>query len=419
MEGTIFKISRKQLIEIANELSDKIDKGLKENDQEIRCLPTYINPSSDNLSTEKVLVLDLGGTNFRAAVVQLNERGELDIIEQRKEELAEIMKRTSSPINREQFFKKLSEMIGELNIEGIKKIGYCFSYPCENYENGDAKLIEWTKGVTNTGMVGELVGKQLMEYLNRELSGAAFEEIKVINDTIAALYGGIKEKADAYIGLIVGTGTNMAAIYPASGVEKVPYSKGNIAINLESGNFSPNYATEADRMADSQSDHPGKQRFEKMISGMYLGKLLEYTYPYVNFGKDLDAEGLTLIMSYPDTHKKEIVKTAEWIYERSAKLVAASLVGFILNLSKSKAIKTVCLIAEGGLFWSNDSQEEGIRIFKSYKDIVEEELNALLKEPALKDKIGKDIKVTIKNIKNANLTGSAVAAISPAFKKEI
>ena len=64
-------------------------------------------------------------------------------------------------------------------------IGYCFSYPAESVPGGDAKLLRWTKGVDIKEMVGEFIGKPLLDYLN-ERNKIKFTGIKVVNDTIAS-----------------------------------------------------------------------------------------------------------------------------------------------------------------------------------------------------------------------------------------
>jgi hexokinase len=135
---------------------------------------------------------------------------------------------------------------------------------------------------------------------------------------------------------------------------------------------------------------------------MYLGEILKAAFPFDEFEKKFDAQKLTTIMGYPDIHKEKHVHVARWIYERSAKLVAASLAGLTLVLaSHDSSVKRIRLIAEGSLFWSED--RKGV----NYKDIVAAELRNLL------DNFGhKDITVDIDRMENANLIGSAIAALS-------
>ena len=82
---------------------------------------------------------------------------------------------------------------------------------------------------------------------------------------------------------------------------------------------------------------------------------------------------LTSIMNYPDIYKEVYVQVAEWIYGRSAQLVAASLTGLIMLLkSYNKEIRRICLVAEGSLFWSKSRKD------KNYNMIVMEKLRGTL-----------------------------------------
>ena len=84
---------------------------------------------------------------------------------------------------------------------------------------------------------------------------------------------------------------------------------------------------------------------------MYLGDILKAAFPLDEFENKFDAKKLTAIMNYPDIHKDVYVDVAHWIYNRSAQLVAASLLGLIQLLrSYNKDIQKICLVAEGSLF---------------------------------------------------------------------
>ena len=177
---------------------------------------------------------------------------------------------------------------------------------------------------------------------------------------------------------------------------------GLIPVNLESGNFHPPFLTAVDNTVDGISGNPGKQRFEKAVSGMYLGDILKATFPLEEFEEKFDAQKLTSIMNYPDIYKEVYVEVAQWIYSRSAQLVAASLTGLIMLLkSYNKNIRKICLVAEGSLFWSKNRKD------KNYNMIVMEKLRELFSLFGLED-----VEVDIKSMNNANLIGTGIAALS-------
>ena len=402
MEKNTFELSTGQLKEIAQSLQQKIETGLSKENAEVQCIPTFITPKAEAVEGE-ALVLDLGGTNYRVATVDFSA-GKPTIHPENgwKKDLS-VMK--SPGFTCENLFKEQADPISAIKRDSEMPIGYCFSYPAASLPNGDATLIRWTKGVNIKEMVGQPIGQPLMTYLN-ERSKMKFTDIKVINDTVASLFAGLTDNSyDAYIGLIVGTGTNMATFIPADKITKLDPKlnyQGLVPVNLESGNFHPPHLTEVDEVVDSNSAIKGAQRFEKAVSGMYLGEVLKAFFPEDEFEEKFDAQRLTTIMGYPDIHREKYVNAARWVYQRSAKLVASSLAGLVLVLvSQNDKIKNIRLVAEGSLFWSED------RKGPNYKDLVMSELDNLLKEFGLND-----VKVDVAQMANANLIGTAIAALS-------
>ncbi|MGE5395190.1 MAG: hexokinase family protein [Candidatus Saccharibacteria bacterium] len=395
-----FELSNEQLIEIAGNLKQKIETGLEHDGTEIKCLPTYIHPKKDGISGTAT-VFDLGGTNFRAAIVNIGEKPQIEGLEEK-----DITEMKAQQFTQKDLFNSQAEVIKQLDLPANSPIGYCFSYPARSLTNGDAELITWTKGVNIDEMVGKPIGVPLVEYLN-ENTGTNFYKIAVVNDTITSLFAGLLNPGyDAYVGLIVGTGTNMATFFPSEYIPKIKDLKGwagETPVNLESGNFNPPHLTAMDNEVDIQSDNTGFQRFEKAISGMYLGRVFRAAFPNDNIDENIDAAGLSRMMNHPEDYPEEYVETAFQIYERSAKLVAASLAGLVMNLSNAyPSVKRVQVLAEGSLFWSRVKVENA-----SYVDIVNATLIELLDDMGMGD-----AEVMISKIDNANLIGAAMAVLS-------
>ncbi len=409
MKKNIFDLSTEQLKEIAQTLKGRIAVGLEKKNEEILAIPTYINPRKD-IKDEKVLVLDLGGTNYRVAVVEF-KNGQPAI---HPENGYKIKLSAKAMRDKDTLFKEITDPIAQLDLTGVEYVGYCFSFPADSTLDGDAVLVRWTKGFDIPEMIGQPVGATLRDHLNKELKGKVnIKKINVINDTVASLFSGLTDtKAQAYIGLIVGTGTNMAAFFNAKNIKKIDpgYKQGGaVSVNLESGNFRPPYMSVVDEKIDRYSETRGAQRFEKAISGLYLGRILEYVFSCDEFEEGFDASRITYMLSYPDMFKDEYVEMAQKVYERSAKLVAASLAGLVQQMVEfDSSIKNVRLMADGSLFWSKDYKTNCVfHCFASYKDLVMEELHMLLKELGIKG-----VTVHVDEQANINLVGSAIAGLS-------
>jgi hexokinase len=402
MKKNDFKLKISQLKDVALNLEDKIENGLKNDNTEVKSIPTYIHPLSSGAEGQAV-VLDWGGTNYRAAVINFD--GGVATITPKKAGGKDLSATTTKGFTLENLLDKQTEFVNEIDLPAKAPIGYCFSYPADCLPNGDAELIKWTKGIDIKEMIGNPVGKPLLDKLN-STGKAEFTGIKVINDTVASLFAGLTDpNFDAYIGLIVGTGTNMAAFVNADKIPKIDSSlnwQGLTPVNLESGNFNPPHLTKYDELVDEKSDNKGSQRFEKTVSGLYIGQILREVFPKDGFDDQTDGKALTDIINAPDKNKKKHVKVAKAIYRRSAKLVAASLAGLIdLLAAHDKSIRKVRITAEGSLFWSEVSG------CKDYNKVVKNTLKDLLSEMG-----HKKVKVNIANIESANMIGSGIAALS-------
>jgi hexokinase len=389
-----FALTNQQLLDIANDLRLKIETGLEHDGQEIKCLPTYIHPNKEGISGTAT-VFDLGGTNFRAAVVSVGEETKITGMAEK-----DITEMKTDGFTQENLFDSQAQTINQLDLPSDSPIGYCFSYPAKSLTNGDAELITWTKGVNIAGMAGKPIGVPLVEYLNKN-TGSNFYKIAVVNDTITSLFAGLMNPGyDAYIGLIVGTGTNMATFFPSEYIPKIKDLKGwsgETPVNLESGNFNPPHLTSLDETVDAESDNKGFQRFEKAISGMYIGRVFRAAFPNDSIDENMDGVGLSRMMNNPGAYKPEYVETAFQIYERSAKLVAASIAGLVMNLNSAyPSLKKIQVLAEGSLFWSQVKINDA-----SYSGMVNNCLKQLLIEMGLGGK-----EVQISKIENANLIGA-------------
>ncbi len=401
MRNNIFELTTEELKAIANSLQGKIEEGLKKDGMEISDIPTHINPKKD-ITDGKVLVLDWGGTNFRAAVVEF-KGGKPTIIEGPRKKM--LSATTTAGFKRDDLFREMAATISELTTltDPETRVGYCFSYPAASRLNGDAILLRWTKGITISDMINEPVGERFLEYLNSYKGiNTKFTNIKVINDTVACLFAGLSETGfDSYMGLIVGTGTNMASLMRLDKIEKLNNKDaGLIPVNLESGNFQPPFLTVVDGLVDAMSNNKGQQRFEKAISGGYLGEIFKTVFMNEKIKYNFNGEDLSNMINKNEGQPEEQVYVAQCIYDRSAKLVAASLAGLVqVIVAQDPATKKICLAADGSVFWGKDKNNGTY-----YKDLVSTELQALL--PA-------GVTVTIiDEMTDPNLIGSAIAALS-------
>jgi len=117
----------------------------------------------------------------------------------------------------------------------------------------------------------------------------------ILNDTTGCLMSCAWKNPKCRIGLIIGTGTNACYLEEMDKIETIPEGgSDHMIVNTEWGAFGNQgeldfILTKWDREVDRLSVNPGKQIFEKMISGMYMGEVVRQVLV------DLYNEGLIFV----------------------------------------------------------------------------------------------------------------------------
>lgn len=360
-------------------------EGLEHPNKQIAALPTFLEKApSDNVG--ECLVLDCGGTNIRAARVRLKDDQSIEVV---AGPVKGAVPNSSPGTPAHVFLDRHVDLLEQLgDISGLP-LGYCFSYPSENSKSGDAKLLRWTKGLQFEGIVGEYVGDLLVEACRSR--SIEITKVNVLNDTVATLFANKLFEDTTHVGLIVGTGTNMATFALGRHLSKCedwPEDQW-MAVNLESGNLALPHLTEADRLVDESSSNPGKQTFEKAVSGMYLPQLLMKLCPEAR-----DVKSAESLVNWSQSGKDDRLSTvSRALLTRSARLVAAALAAVVDTVSAPDDRPRIQVSAEGSLFWGDPQ----------YKAEVNSTLRALF---------GDAIETSFQSTEHANLIGAARAVLS-------
>ena len=360
---------------ITDDFISEMKNGLEGKAGSLQMIPTWLGAEGKIKPNEPVVAIDAGGTNFRAVKMTFDNNLNLvtENLQQRK------MPAIDEELSNKEFFATLAAYLTSYK-DVSEKIGFCFSYAVEMFPNKDGKLLEWSKEVKAPEVIGRMVGENLLEAM-----GTPEKKILLMNDTVSTLLAGqaatAGRKFDTYIGFILGTGTNACYIEKNKNISKTADldPKGNMIINIESGNFSMMPRTDIDIAFDDTTKQPGRYTFEKMISGGYFGGLCttalkmaaaedvfssetrvkmknmdELTSVEVNnfvCGIDLPANTLTTVLLSKED-KEAAVEIINALITRAAKLTAASLAAVILKTGKGKsADKPVLMTIEGTTFY--------------------------------------------------------------------
>ncbi|XP_020757079.1 hexokinase HKDC1 isoform X1 [Odocoileus virginianus] len=278
----LFQLTQEQLVGIQNKMRVEFECGLKKDTHPlatVKMLPTYVCGMPDGTEKGKFLALDLGGTNFRVLLVKIRSgRRSVRMYNKIFAIPLEIMQGTG-----EELFDHIVQCIADfLDYMGLKgaqlPLGFTFSFPCRQTSIDKGTLIEWTKGFKATDCEGEDVVDMLREAIKRR-NEFDLDIVAVVNDTVGTMMTCGYEDRNCEVGLIAGTGSNMCYMEEMRNIELVEGDEGKMCINTEWGGFGDNgclddIQTQYDKEVDEGSLNPGKQRYEKMTSGMYLGEIV-------------------------------------------------------------------------------------------------------------------------------------------------
>jgi hexokinase len=266
---------------LATEMISEMEKGLQKDNCDIKMLPSFVCDLPTGQENGKFLALDLGGSNFRVLRFKVQD-GDVTLEASKKAKIPkQLMSKTSSGVDMFQFIADtVAQLPASLDDDGADvklPLGFTFSFPCQQYKLNAGTLLHWTKGFETSGVVGENVVTLLQNaFVTNNIN---VEVSALVNDTVGTLVAHVIEAPDTVLGVILGTGCNACYVEDINNVSKWadrPTDKSNVIINMEWGGFNsknvPGLYNKFDEIIDINEDF-GSQRFEKQISGRYLGEL--------------------------------------------------------------------------------------------------------------------------------------------------
>lgn len=361
--------------ELTRRFLEEMERGLAGAPSSVLMLPTYLSGEGAPARGKPIIVLDAGGTNFRAALVTMNPDGPC------VEDLRVFpMPGSQTAATWDQFIGAVADAVLPLTGRS-RQAGLCFSYTTEILPDRDGRVLSLSKQVRITGAAGKLLGRALTGALADR--GVPDLQVTVLNDGAATLLGGmtegIGERFDGRLSLIYGTGVNTCCQMPAARISRVTVPwEGGMLVNPESGGFRRVEQGDYDREVDQASDDPGRAPYEKMVASRYGGETILRTL------RGAAAEGLlspALSRRMAALDRLTLAETAaftarpygdsvlaaacvtgddrEAVYtvidrnvQRSANLVCANLAALLELTDAGRYLhRPACVIAEGSTFY--------------------------------------------------------------------
>ncbi|MCF7790359.1 MAG: hypothetical protein K9M56_00030 [Victivallales bacterium] len=388
----VFTINENDIKVMIKEFHSEMQKGLSGYESSLKMIPSFVD-RPEGSERGKFIALDLGGTNFRVLAVELDGNGGSSVLAVSKF----VIKHECMTGTGKQLFNFIADSIetflsdNEIDRTKIYDLAFTFSFPVEQTNVAAGTLIQWTKGFTAEGVVGE----DVIVLLNEALRSKNINCIRVAalaNDTVGTLVAKAYQDKNCDVGVILGTGSN--ACYPEKltniskwrGVRK----KGSMIINMEWGNFCHLRRNCYDIDLDEESNNPGYQYLEKIVSGMYLGEITRrIVYDLVHRGlmfsgpnarrifarkESIETKDMSLIQSDTTTNLGEIEEFLTELGITKITLLDKKLLKKICSLVSTRAARVAAAAISAVLSWLDpelkDEHTVGIdgSLFEKYPD---------------------------------------------------
>ncbi|OOQ90859.1 Hexokinase-1 [Penicillium brasilianum] len=274
------------------EMSEKIRAQFRHclQNSPVCMLPSYNHALPTGSETGTFLALDVGGSTFRVALIELHGR----------DEEMRIVKVASSYIDNSvkllegtQFFDwmagHIENMLKDVGTDYGRgdvalPMGLSWSFPIDQTSLGSGLMIHMGKGFhCSNGTVGQELGDLLIQSCRKRDLNVAMAAI--VNDSSAALLSRAYVDPKTRMSLILGTGTNMAIHFPVHEIGRskfgmrpegwFDYAK-HVIINSEMSMFGGGVLpmTRWDDVLNRTHLRPDYQPLEYMITGRYLGEVV-------------------------------------------------------------------------------------------------------------------------------------------------
>lgn len=253
-------------------------------------LPSYTHALPTGSEKGTYLALDVGGSTFRVALIELYGKDqEMRIVKVNSSYIDNSVKLLEGTKFFDWMASQIDTVLKEVGADYGRgdtalPIGLSWSFPIDQTSVSSGLVIQMGKGFRcSDGTEGMDLGQLLMDSCSKiDLN---VEVAAILNDSSAALLSRAYVDPKTRMSLILGTGTNMAIHFPVHEIGKnkfgtrpdgwFDYAK-HVIVNTEMSMFGGGVLpmTRWDDVLNSTHLRPDYQPLEYMITGRYLGEIV-------------------------------------------------------------------------------------------------------------------------------------------------
>ena len=188
------KLSTQDLNTCLVNMLSQMKQGLQKHSQTLKMIPSFVVNLPKGTETGQYLALDLGGTNFRVCLVNLNGDGQVEM-DFEKYQVSEQQKTSSGTELFDFFAQCVKDFVQKHNLDGKEiPLGFTFSFPVNQTKINEGRLIKWTKGFTASGVEDNDVVELLKMAFERKRVNVVIKA--VVNDTVGTVMSHAYSKPD-------------------------------------------------------------------------------------------------------------------------------------------------------------------------------------------------------------------------------
>lgn len=253
-------------------------------------LPSYNHALPTGEEKGTYLALDVGGSTFRVALIELRGRSEgMRIIRVSSSPIDSAVKLLEGTAFFDWMAEKIDSMLAEVdekygrNSEPLP-IGLSWSFPIDQTSIRSGLVIHMGKGfLCSNGTAGQELGSLIIKSCQKRNLNVRMDAI--VNDSSAALLSRAYVDPKTRLSLILGTGTNVAIHFPVHQIgigkfgvrpegwfDRAKHVIVNTEMSMFGGGILP--MTRWDEVLNRTHLRPDYQPLEYMITGRYLGEIV-------------------------------------------------------------------------------------------------------------------------------------------------
>jgi hexokinase len=337
--------------------------------------PTHLTSSGTWARSESVAVAEIGEDAIRTALVMFTEQGPVTTPGD-----SFPMPSTEYPLPFSDLMFAVATLLEPL-LEHSRNIAVCLPFAMEKTEAGDYTILRVPSSTKITNWKGKGICASLSDELNsREIKDKSILPIHTVS---AVLLGGLalQPKENRYLSLTWGHGVNSGLSAPKSAVLKLK-SGDNQLMLLEcgSGGLTGVPFGVIDLVMDRDSEFPGEDLLDKMVSTENLGELYRFAMikaveadlltfmcgreflslhklslsSLVQFLTDPNGDNLLAnFCRHHETDRAVALSVGQAVLRRAAKLVCANLAAILLLTGAGRSKDAPALVSVYGSAFSN------------------------------------------------------------------